>query len=73
MEAIYQEWQFPVAFAAIDGYHLPIKCPSGGAESAKEYHNFKDFYSVVLMALVDAHKWFVWASVLSLFPVFSNY
>ena len=63
METIYQEWQFLVAFAAIEGCHLPIKCPSGGAESSKEYHNFKNFYSVVLMALVDAHKRFVWASV----------
>ena len=30
MEAMDQEWQFPVAFAAIDKCHLPIKCPSGG-------------------------------------------
>ena len=63
IEAMDQEWQFPAAFAAIDGCHLPIKCPSGGAEFAKEYHNFKNFYSVVLMALDDAHTRFVWASV----------
>ena len=28
--------------------------PSGGAEAQKEYHNFKNFYSVVAMALVDS-------------------
>lgn len=34
-----------------------------GAEAAKEYHNFKIFYSIVLMGLVDAKYRFVWASV----------
>ena len=29
------EWQFPYDFAAIDGNHLPIKCPSGGQEAMK--------------------------------------
>ncbi len=56
------EWQFPFAFAAIDGSHIPIKCPPGGAEAAKEYHNFKNFFSVVLMAFVDAKYRFVWGS-----------
>ena len=37
-------WQYPLAFSALDGCHIPIKMPSGGAESAKEYHNFKNFY-----------------------------
>ena len=31
------EWQFPYAFAAIDGSHLPIKCPSGGQEAMKQH------------------------------------
>ena len=29
------EWQFPYAFAAIDGGHLPIKCTSGAQEAMK--------------------------------------
>ena len=57
-----QLWQFSYAFAAIDGCHLPIKCPPGGRESNKEYHNFKEFYSIVLMALVDAKYCFIWAN-----------
>ena len=55
-------WQFPCCFGAIDGCHIPIKCPSGGREANKEYHNFKNFYSIVLMAIVDAKYRFIWAS-----------
>ena len=58
-----EEWQFPYAFAAADGSHLPIKCPKGGAQAMKQYFNFKGFYSIVLMALVDAEYIFIWASV----------
>ena len=56
-------WQFPCCWAAVDGCHISIKCPDGGAEAAKEYHNFKNFYSIVLMGLIDAKYRFVWASV----------
>ena len=38
--------------AAIDGCHIPICCLPGGAEEAKEFHNFKNFYSIVLMAFI---------------------
>ena len=55
-------WQFPCCWAAIDGCHIPLKCPPGGMEACKEYHNFKNFYSIVLMALVDSHYRFIWAS-----------
>ena len=57
-----QHWQFPCCWAAVDGCHIPIKCPAGGLEICKEYHNFKNFYSIVLMALVDANYGFIWAS-----------
>ena len=43
MEEMDEEWQFTCAFAAIDGCHISIKCPAGGLESAKEYHNFQNF------------------------------
>lgn len=55
-------WQFPCCWSAVDGCHISIKCPNGGAEAAKEYHNFKNFYSIVLMGLIDAKYRFVWAS-----------
>ncbi len=61
---LYMEemWQFPSCWAAIDGFHIPIKCPPGGINACKEYHNYMNFYSVVLMAFVDSHYHFIWAS-----------
>ena len=53
-------WQFPCCWAAIDGCHIPLKCPDLAA--CKEYHNFKNFYSIVLMSLVDAKYRFIWGS-----------
>ena len=58
-----QLWQFPCAWGAVDGCHLPIVCPYGGEEARKEYHNFKNFYAIVMMAIVDAKDRFVWVSV----------
>ena len=58
-----EEWQFPFAFAAVDGSHLPIKCPDGGAHAMKQHFDYKGFYSIVLMALVDGKYRFIWASV----------
>ena len=62
MEDMNNRWQFPFCWAAIDGCHIPIKCPPGGAEACKEYHNFKNFYSIVLMAMVDSRYRFIWGS-----------
>ena len=31
------EWQFLFVFSAIDGSHLPIKCPKRGSEAMKQY------------------------------------
>ena len=56
-------WQFQCCWGAIDGCHIPIQCPPGGAKACKEYHNFKNFYSIVMMAIVDAQDRFIWASV----------
>ena len=44
-----EAWQFPCCWSAVDGCHIPIKCPPGGLESCKEYHNFKNFFSMMLM------------------------
>ena len=54
-----ERWQFSCSWGAVDGCHLPLKCPPGGQTTAKEYHNLKIFYSVVLMALVDAKYRFI--------------
>ena len=41
-------WQFLYCFGPIDGCYIPIKCLPGSQESAKEYHEFKNFYSILL-------------------------
>ena len=62
MKEMNERWQFPFCWAAIDGCHIPIKCPPGGAALCKEYNNFKNFYFVVLMAMVDSKYRFIWSS-----------
>ena len=54
--------QFPCSWAAIDGCHIPLQCPAGGLQAKKEYHNLKNFYSIVLMGMVDTRHRFVRAS-----------
>ena len=46
----------------LSGCHIPIKCPSGGQEACREYQNFKNLYSIVLMSMVDAKYRSVWGS-----------
>ena len=53
------EWHFKYNFAAKGEWHCPIKGPAGGAESMKQYCNYKNFYSVVLLAVADAYYRFI--------------
>lgn len=62
MELAQNHMPFPFAFAAIDGCHIPVQCPAGGTDAKKAYYNFKNFYSVILLALVDGKGRFIWAS-----------
>ena len=56
-------WEAVYAFVALERSHCPISCPAAGPEPMKQYYNFKKFYSAVLLALVDAHYRFIWASI----------
>lgn len=52
----YRRWNFPNCCMAIDGKHVRVFCPSN---TGSLYFNYKEYYSVVLLALVDADCKFV--------------
>lgn len=51
-----EKWNYPNAIAAIDGKHVRIKCPG---KSGSLFFNYKEYFSVVLLALVDADCKFI--------------
>jgi hypothetical protein len=51
---------FPHALEALDGKHIRIRNPDR-ADSL--YYNYKEYFSIGLMALVDADYRFIWAEV----------
>ena len=56
-------WQFPGAFGGVYGCHIPIKFPFGSNEARKEYYNFKNAYSIVIMGIVAIDHRFLWPNV----------
>ncbi|XP_050516178.1 uncharacterized protein LOC126891042 [Diabrotica virgifera virgifera] len=51
-EKFASKWTFPHALGAIDGKHVRIVKPE---QSGSDYYNYKNFFGVVLFAVVDAN------------------
>ena len=51
-EEFWKRWNFPNLVAAIDGKHVRVMCPD---KSGSLFFNYKNYFSIVLLALVDAN------------------
>lgn len=59
-DRFYDLWNIPNCIGAIDGKDFKIKCPSN---TGSAYFNYKHYFSVVLMACVDADGLFLTVDV----------
>ena len=55
-----EKWNFPNIIGAVDGKHIRIRKPR---DSGSLYFNYKHYFSVVLLAVVDSDYKFVFADV----------
>jgi hypothetical protein len=54
------DWQYPNCFGAIDGKHVKIMKPTG---SGSEFFNYKGFFSVVLLGMVNSCYQFTYVDI----------
>ena len=61
MAAQFNElWNFPNCIGAMDGKHIQMRRP---INSGSYYFNYKGFFSIVLLGLVDADYKFIYIDV----------
>ncbi|XP_025602142.2 putative nuclease HARBI1 [Athalia rosae] len=56
----WNEWQFPHCIGAIDGKHIQIQAPQ---TSQSIFFNYKKTFSIVLLAICDAHYNFLMVDI----------
>lgn len=59
-DAFEQRWNFPHVIGALDGKHIRLTSPPS---SGSYFYNYKGFYSIILMALVNAKYEFIFVDV----------
>jgi len=59
-EGYWTRWNLPNCCGALDGKHIRIQCPIG---SGSQFHNYKNYFSLVLMAACDSNYCFTWVEV----------
>ena len=54
------KWDYPFSCGALDGKHVRLKCPG---RSGTTCYNYKQFFSLVLLALADANHNFLFVDI----------
>ncbi|KAJ1526427.1 hypothetical protein ONE63_009561 [Megalurothrips usitatus] len=55
-----EEWQFPNCIGALDGKHCAVQ---GGGGGESNWFNYKESFSMVLLAMCDAQYKFLWVDI----------